>query len=249
LRFGGLPEKLKVFMQPQEAATDYFFKLWPWLEANAKRLAFGAALVVIAIFVFIFYSYRQSAREVEAGEALTQALVAGNGSRPADACLKVATDYSGTAAGQRALLLGAAALFESGKYADAQVQFQKFLDTYPDNAFVPQAELGLGSSLDAQGKTDLAVNAYQMAESQTADGDTAGRAKFAIARVAEGQGKFDDAAKLYAEIARAFPNSQLGSDAATRAMELKTKTASPAPAPAPTAPAAPAANVPFQLSQ
>jgi predicted negative regulator of RcsB-dependent stress response len=247
LRFGGLPEKLKVFMQPQEAATDYLFKLWPWLEANAKRLAIGAVLILIAIFVFSFYSYEQTKKETDAGEALTQAIVAGDGGQPADACLKVAADYPGTLAGQRALLLGAAALFEAGKYADAQAQFQKFLDTYPDNAFVPQAELGLASSLDAQGKTDLAVSAYQKAGDQSADESTAATAKFAIARIAEEQGKLDDAAKLYADITRTFPNSQFSSEAEMRTMDLKTKSA--APAPATTAPAAPAANVPFQLSQ
>jgi predicted negative regulator of RcsB-dependent stress response len=246
LRFGGLPEKLEDFMQPQEAATGYLFKLWPWLEANAKRFAYGAVLAVIAIFVYSFYSYRQSAREVDAGEALTQAVVAGNGGQPADACLKVATDYSGTLAGQRARLLGATALFEAGKYADAQAQFQKFLDDYPDNAFAPQAELGLGSSYDAQGKTDLAISAYQKAGDQSADENTAGTAKFAIARMAEEQGKFAEAAKLYADITRAFPNSPVSSEAAMRGIELKTK--SPSPAPLTTAPAAPAVNTPFQLS-
>jgi predicted negative regulator of RcsB-dependent stress response len=251
LRFGGLPEKLEDFMQPQEAATGYLFKLWPWLEANAKRLAAVAVLLVIATFVFAFYSYRQSARETDAGEALTQALASDNGSQIADACLKVATDYSGTIAGQRALLQGAVIWFDTGRFADAQAQFQKFLDMYPDNSFAPQAELGLASSLDAQGKTDLAFSAYQKAGDQSGDENSAIVAKFAIGRIAEAQGKFDDAAKLYAEIERTFPNSSISSEAATREMELKTKSAVPAPStPAPAAPAvtAPAPTVPFQLS-
>src|SRR5271154_5013049 len=146
-------------MQSQETiATDYFFKLWPWFEANLKRLAFVAAFIVVAIFVFSFYSYRQNQRESAAGLALTQAGMSGGGEL-ADACLKVAADYSGTLAGQRALLQGAAALFTSCKYADAQAQFQKFLDTYPDNSLTPQAALGVAASLDAQGKTDLAISA------------------------------------------------------------------------------------------
>ena len=62
-------------MQSQEAATatDYLFRLWPWIEANLKRIILGAILVVLAVFVFFFYSYRQSQREIAAGEALTQA--------------------------------------------------------------------------------------------------------------------------------------------------------------------------------
>lgn len=227
-------------MQAQEATTEYLFKLWPWFEANLKRLAYVAAFVVIAIFVFSFYSYRQNQREIAAGQALTQAGLLGSGEL-ADACLKVAADYSGTLAGQRALLQGATALFTSGKYADAQAQFQKFLDMYPDNSFEPQATLGVAASLDAQGKTDLAVSAYQKAAGQSSDGNVVASAKFALARLAEAQGKFAEASKLYEDVARANPNLSIGNEAGLRAMELKTKS--------PTAPAAPApAAAPFTLS-
>src|SRR5277367_4125858 len=129
--------------QETESATDYLFRFLPWLEANVKKIAFGVVLAMIAIFVFTFYSYRQNQREIAAGEALTQANISNNGAQLADACLKVAADYAGTIAAQRALLQGATTLFMIGRYADAQTQFQKFLDTYPDNFFTPQATLGL----------------------------------------------------------------------------------------------------------
>jgi TolA-binding protein len=243
LRSGGLRERLLAFMQAQEATTEYIFKLWPWFEANAKRLTYGAILVAIAVFVFSFYSYRQNQREIAAGQALTQAIASSGDSEMAGACLKVATDYSGTLAGQRALLQGAAALFTSGQYADAQAQFQKFLDTYPDNPFTPQAALGVAASLDAQGKTDLAVSAYQKVVGQTADENVVASAKFALARLAEAQGKSAEASKLYEDVARSYPNGSLGNEAGLRAMELKTK--SPA---APVAPAPAPAAAPFTLS-
>ncbi len=229
-------------MQSQETtAADYLFRLWPWFEANSKRLAYGAVLVIIAIFVFSFYSYRQNQNEIAAGQTLTQAMVSTSGGGLADACLKIAADYSGTPAGQRALLEGATALFTTGQYADAQTQFQKFLDTYPDGFFAPQAALGLAASLDAQGKTDLSISAYQRVISQNSGGSVAADAKFALARIAENQGKFDDAEKLYVEVARTFPNTSVGSEAGRRAMALKAKSPTPAPAQAP-------AVVPFTLS-
>ena len=151
-------------------------------------------------------------------------------------------DYSGTLAGQRALLQGAAVLFTTGKYAEAQAQFQKFLDNYPDNFFTPQAELGIAASLDAQGKTDPAISAYQRAAGQAADDNVVASAKFALARISESQGKFADASKLYADVARTYPNSAIGSEAGRRAMELKTKSPTAAAA------AAPAGTAPFSLS-
>jgi TolA-binding protein len=236
-------------MQTQElTVSDHLLKLWPWLEANAKRLAFGAALLVIAIFVFSFYNYRQNVNSINAGEALTQAGMSNTGSQLADACLKIATDYSGTAAGQRALLQGATALFAIDRFADAQVQFQKFLDTYPDNSLAPQAALGVAASLDAQGKTDLAIAAYQKAIGQTADANVLTAAKFALARIDEAQGKFADADKIYSEIARTYPNSSMGSEAQMREAQLKTKApATTAVAPAPAA-ASPTTAAPFTLS-
>jgi len=245
-RFAG---KIFCFMQAQEelTAADHLFRLWPWIEANAKRLAFGLAVVLIAVFVFSFYSYRQNQREIAAGEALTQAGISQTGTPLADACLKLATEYAGTLAGQRALLQAATTLFAAGKYADAQIQFQKFLDTYPDNFLTPQATLGVAASLDALGKTDLAVSTYQKASTQTADPNVVGSAKFSLARIDEAQGKLAEAQKLFGDVARSFPNSSLGSEAGMRAMELTAKLpkapASPAPAPAA------AASAPFNLSK
>ncbi len=241
-------------MQTQElTASDQLLKLWAWFEANSKAIAFGATLLLIAIFVFTFYNYRQNQKEITAGETLTQAGMANTGSQLADACLKIAADYAGTLAGQRALLQGATTLFAIDKFDAAQMQFQKFLDTYPDNLLAPQAALGVAASLDAQGKTDLAVGAYQKAIAQTSDATVVATAKFALARIAEAQGKFADADKLYIEIARAYPNSAMSSEAGMRDAELKTKSSAPAPvapAPATATPAAtvPATTAPFTLS-
>ena len=237
---------MPTFMQAQEAnltATDHLFRLLPWIEANWKRIAFGAAIITIAVFVFLFYSYQQNQREIAAGQALTQAVVSGEASQRAAACLKVAADYAGTAAGQRALIEGATALFTTGKYADAQSTFQKYLDTYPDGFFNPQALLGVAASLDALGKTDLAIGAYQKAAGQTASASVAANAKSSLARLYEAQGKLADAAKLLGEVSRTYPNTSLGSEAGLHAMDLRAKL------PATPATTAPATNVPFNLSK
>jgi TolA-binding protein len=217
----------------------------PWIEANLKRIASGAALILIAIFIFTFYSYRQNQKEVAAGMAMTQAMMLTDGTQRAAACLKVAADYTGTLAGQRALMEGATALFTSGKYSDAQTEFQKFLDTYPDNFLTPQAMLGVAASLDALGKTDLAIGAYQKAAGQTANANVVATAKFSLARINEAQGKLADAAKLFSEVARSYANTSLGSEAGMRAVELKAKLPA-TPVPAATTPAA---SVPFNLSK
>jgi TolA-binding protein len=229
-------------MQSQEGVSDYIFKVWPWFEANLKRLVYGTALVVIAALLYSFYSYQQNQKELAASQTLTQANLSQSGSEFADVCLKIAANYAGTLAGQRALLEGATTLFVAGKYADAQAAFQKFLDSYPDNFFTPQALLGVAASFDALGNTDLAISSYQKAAGQTVDPNVAANAKFSIARIDEVQGKSAEAARLYAEVARAYARTSLGSEAGLRAMELNAKLNKTPVA------AASAASTPFNLS-
>ncbi len=231
LAFWRLEPKISDFMSSQDATTDYVFKLWAWFEANLKVIIIATGVFAAVLFLYSLYSYKQSQKSIAAGEALTQAVMSSNGGQLAEACLKIASDYPGTPASQRALLEGGSALFTAGKYAEAQPQFQKFLETYPDNYFTPQAQLGVAASLDAQGKSDQAAIAYQRAAGQTADASVALSAKFALAQIAETQGKPADAVRLYEEITRAYPNTSMGSEAGMRAVELKTKLpAAPAPA-------------------
>jgi TolA-binding protein len=228
-------------MQAQDATTIYLFKLWNWVEANRNRVIGGAVVVAAAAFVLWFMVSQREAKEVAAGQALTQAAFSG-GYQMADAYAKVAAQYPGTTAGQRALLLNAAALFEAGKFSDAQAQFQKFLDAHPDSEFSSQALLGVATSLDAQGKTDLASGAYQRVINNSSDIAAVSAARFGLARIEESQGKLNDALALYQDVARANPSSVLGSEATMHLIELRNKM--PAPAPAPVIAPAPAATAP-----
>src|SRR5271170_2291882 len=135
-------------MQAQDATTIFLLKLWPRIEANKNRILIVVAIVAAVLAaIWIFYAQRGQ-NEIAAGEALTQVTVSQTATP--EAYLKIASDHPNTTAGQRALLQGAGMLFVSGQYADAQAQFQKFLDEHPDSEFFPQAELGIATSLAAQ---------------------------------------------------------------------------------------------------
>ncbi|HLZ54181.1 MAG TPA: tetratricopeptide repeat protein [Verrucomicrobiae bacterium] len=220
-------------MQSQDTATLYFFKAWSWAESNAKRIAVGAAIAAIAAVLICYYFWQQNQTEITAGESLTQLVVStppnSDPSQLAAGYLKIAADYPGSRAGDRALVLGAAALFTTGQYAQAQAQFQKYLDTRPGGAFSAQAALGVATSLDAQGKTDPAFQAYQRVISAFPDANVVDAAKFALAKIDEQRGKVMDAEKLYQDVVRDNPNNLLGSEAAFRAMQLRAKSPTTAP--------------------
>ncbi|HEX5398754.1 MAG TPA: tetratricopeptide repeat protein [Verrucomicrobiae bacterium] len=207
-------------MQPQDATTLFIFKWGSWVEANRKWLIACAAAAAVVALVVWFMVNQHEARQVAAGQAMTQAMLSSSG-QPADAYMKVAAAYPGTLAGQRALLQSAAAMFEAGRYPDAQAQFQKYVDVHPDGEFVGQALLGVAACLDSQGKSDQAASAYQKVISNASDTTATSAAKFGLARIDEAQGRFNDAMVLYQDVASV--NTPFASEAAMRLMELKNK--------------------------
>jgi TolA-binding protein len=227
-------------MELHEAPANYLFKLWPWFEANKIRLLWGGGIVVVAAGLVSFNVQRRSQREIDAGKKMTDLMMADPRSTTMDKQAaefrKLAGDYAATAAGQRALLQGAAILFAAQKYPEAQDVFQQYLSQYSSSALAPQAALGLAACLDAQGKLDLAAAAYRRVIDSFADSGAAGYAKNRIAQISEQQGKVAEALSLYEDVARTHPGSPLGMEAGMRAMELRT---SPVPAATNATPAAP----------
>ena len=232
-------------MELQDAPVAYFFKLGSWYEANKIRVAWGGGIILVAAGLISFYSWERDQNEMAAGRALTQLMLNTAAlhntpiSQQADQYLKIAADYHSTAAGQRALLQGAGTLFTAGRYADAQAQFQKFLDAYPGSPLGAQADLGLATSLDAQGKTDLAVGVYQRIIRTYSDAMVANSARYSLAQIDERQGKLTEATGLYDDISRAVPGSLLASEAGLHSMELKLKL----PAVSPATPPSPSFNL------
>jgi predicted negative regulator of RcsB-dependent stress response len=212
-------------MQAQDTAMAYFFKLWSWVEANAKHVFIGAGILAVAIVLASYYFWRQNQTEIIAGQALTQLLISTNSDagQLANAYLKIAADYSDTQTGGRALMLGATTLFESGKYPEAQAQFKKYLDQHSADTFSAQAALGVAACLDAQGQMDPAASAYRRVISGFSDPNAVDAARYALAKINEQQGKLADAENLYGTVARNNPNTPLGSEAAFRAVQLRAK--------------------------
>lgn len=228
-------------MSTQDDASVFLLKLWPRIEANKNRIIIGAVIIAIAIGVGWIFAVQQQQKAVEAGEQLTQLTLTPN-IKP-DAYLKFAGDYSGTRAGERALLSGASGLFDAGRFADAQVQFQKFLDEYPDSSFSASAALGVASSLSAQNKTDLAAKAYQQVLKNYSDAVAMNGAKMGLGKIAEAQGQYQNALGYYQDVAQQSPISSMRQEAALRLVDLKNKMPAPG-APAPASPAPAAATLP-----
>jgi predicted negative regulator of RcsB-dependent stress response len=190
-----------------------------WLEVNKKRLAWGAVIAVVAGFGIYVWNYMAEQKEVNASAALIRLKTSVNSQTnqsPASASefLKVAQDNPGTAAAERALLLGATASFTEGKYADAQTEFNKLIQEHPGSQWVSEAAYGVASSLEAQGKQDEAVTSYQRVITSYGNEPVANEARMALARIYEAKKQPDLALKQYDELTK--PGSMSGMSRVTQ---------------------------------
>jgi predicted negative regulator of RcsB-dependent stress response len=220
-------------MQTQDVPGEFLFKLWPWLEANKNRLIGGVVGVIVLSGVVYFILAQRAQKEVDAGQAVTTLMVNQaankNNTQMAAGFAQLASQYSGTEAGKRAQLEAAGASFEGGNYADAQTQFQKFLEVNPAGPLAAIAALGVAASLESQNKLDAAATAYQQVVTRYADSTCVPSAQFALGRIAEQQNKLAEAEKHYEDAAGSRLGGTVSQEAAMRAAEIKPKLAAAAP--------------------
>jgi len=215
-------------MQTQDASAEFLLKFWPWLEANRKHLIGTAVVVCVVLFVWYFLATQREQKAIEAGQAYTSLQLnqppTSTAAQLAAMYSKLADQYAGTLAAQRAQLQAAAVMFDVGSYDVAQAQFQKFLDNNSGSPLAPAAKLGLAASLEAQNKLADAVKEYRALTAQFPNSTEALTAKFSLGRVLELQGQMTEAVSCYQEVARSQLAGSLAQEAAQRLAQIQVKT-------------------------
>jgi predicted negative regulator of RcsB-dependent stress response len=226
------------------------YHITDWFQRNRQRVIIGA-LVVFAIGAIIsIVIWKNNKTEADANAALMalpSTFGAGaNYAHPTPGALEqIAKEYPNTSAGEQAEILAASVLFTDGKYSDAQQAFTKFIADHANSPLLPQANLGVAASLEAQGKAADAISKYQEVINKFPnDAYITSPAKLTLARLFEEQNKPDQALKNYDELARIpDPRDPWAGEAKERREILLNKHPELKPvAPAASAPAATAPN-------
>lgn len=243
------PEIFALYMQSDATHLSPGDQLLAWFENNKRQAALSALVLALVGVAVGIYFWRQNQVQVSANNALSQAISANLHDQTAanTALLKVASDYPGTAAARRAILMAAANLFTEGQYKDAQAQFDRYLREYRDSPFAMEAVLGVAAAKEAQGMTNEAVAAYKDIVERHPNESVTPNAKFNLARLYQAQGQLELARDYYMQVAQTDPNGPLGSEASMALAELfahnpKLIPSKPAMPVAPTAASLPAAT-------
>ena len=196
-------------MDSESPQSNGFYEFLAWIELNKNNLIMGGAILVAVGFGVGVYRWRDGQRELVANQALLDINPPGSpastNTPPSKAAeyLKVAADFSGTAAAERALLLAASDHYIHANYPAAQGIFEKFLKDFGGSPLAVQAAMGVASSYDAQNKTDEAITKYQDVVTRYSTGAGGSQARLAMARIYEAKNQPEQALKAYDELAKA----------------------------------------------
>lgn len=201
------------------------YEILAWLETNKKALVIGFVAAVIVGSGIAIYRWKTEQTELAASDALLKLKTALSSSDttnppPATDFLKVAESYSGTSAGERALLLAASRFFAEGKYPEARANFSRFAREYPQNPFAATAAYGVAACLEAEGRQDEALADYQNLSVRYPNSSVLDDGKLAAARIYEAKKQPESALRVYDELARAATLAGSGS-AAVEAMQRR----------------------------
>jgi predicted negative regulator of RcsB-dependent stress response len=209
-------------MESDVTQSAIFYKLWAWGDKNKKQLLWGLIAVAVIGVIVAFWLAHKNETQNDANYALSRLTNRMSPTTPEatpDDLLKLAADYPGTDAAQRAQLLAASDLFVQGKYDVAQGQFQKFIQDHNSSPLVSEAALGIAACQDAQGKTAEAYSSYDSVANRYPGQPVVAQAKLAMARLLEAQGKFKEARTTLEDLSHTMAGA-MSSEAMVRLQEL-----------------------------
>lgn len=201
------------------------YDLLAWLEANKTKVLSIALILVLVGFAIATIRYMREQKEARAsGEllALKPSLSPATNTPPVEpgALLKVAQEYPGTPAAERARLLAATALFTEGKYSEAETAFKAFISEFQNSEWRATAAYGAAAAQEAQNKPE-AVASYQTVTTAHGKSAVADDARLALARIHEQKNQPAEALRIYNEMLAPKPGAQPGETPNSAAMERK----------------------------
>ncbi|HEY2140299.1 MAG TPA: tetratricopeptide repeat protein, partial [Chthoniobacterales bacterium] len=152
---------------------------------------------------------------------------------------KVIAEYPSTAAGASAYLLLADAQKNEKKFAEANTTLQTFIDKFPKHELLGTARLAVAGNLEAMGKKDDALVAYQQMVAGDPHGFATPVALYSQIHLLKEKKQIEEARKVCETLMTQYRDSRLAADAAYQLRLLKVDNAPTSPPGATVAPPPP----------
>ncbi len=201
----------------KEAAGEPLAMQAPLIERKRKAIIGGlAAVIVIVAAVIIYNTYVAAPREIEANTLIAKAQdkfaaeqfeTALNGDSTGMAGFSaIASDYSGTKAGNLANLYAGLCCANLDRWEEAVQYLEKF-SSKSDQMISPAAEAALGNAYAHLNQLDKAVEHLKKAAKKADNNSLSPTFLIQAGEILESQGKKDEALTLYKQVKEKYVNS------------------------------------------
>ena len=223
---------------PTLSSTDPVLETQVFWDRHSKKVLAVLVLAVLMVAAWGGYRIYSARRDVAAANLLTAA-------KSAAEFQKVITQYPGTPAGGSAYLFLAEEQRKEKKFEEANATLRSFVEKYPAHELKGAAGLAMAANLEALGKRDEALAAYQRLAADDPQGFTAPVAMISQVHIFKEKNQVDEARKVCETILTKYRESLVANEA-TRQLRLL-KPATPPETAAAKPPPAPTTNLPSFL--
>jgi len=219
---------------PTLTATDTAPEREVCWDRYKKEVMAVLVLALVGVAAFGGYQLYKNRQENAAAVALSSAKTGVD-------FQKVISQYPSTSAGASAYLLLADAQRNEKKFTEANGTLQTFIDKFPKHELVSTARLATAGNLEALGKKDEALAAYQRVVTDDPKGFMAPMALYSEIHLLKEKKQIEEARRVCETLMTQYRDSRLAPDAAYQLRLLKPADAS---TPAPSISVAPPAAAP-----
>jgi tetratricopeptide (TPR) repeat protein len=196
-----------------------------WLQENQKIIFASIALILLISAAGVWWWQGRQARESQAAALLLKAT-------EITAWQQIADEYAGTPSAPLALMRLAGEAREKSDWEKTLVSLERFIREYPSHSFLPAVQLSRAQVLEAAGKQDEALLAYEKIHQAKPTHLYSGAAVLGLARIQQAKGNLTAARTLLSDFLATERASVFATEASQALKALPAAAAEPTVAPA-----------------
>ena len=177
-------------MEPAETHPDRLIDFWEWLVENSTQVILAIIITIVAVLIVHTQRLDAQLAEEAAGEDVLAAMdnrfstdEVNPNATASGRFAKVVLNHPGTAGASNAKFLQASALFDEGKFMEADAVFAAYASENPLSPLLAAAALGQAASKASLNDSGAAA-AYEAVRNQHAGTPEAAQATLALGRIA-----------------------------------------------------------------
>lgn len=177
-------------MEPAETHPDRLIDFWEWLVENSTQVILAIIIIIGAVLIVHTQRLNTQLAEEAAGEDVLAAMdnrfstdEVNPNATASGRFAKVVLNHPGTTGASNAKFLQASALFDEGKFMEADAAFAAYASENPLSPLLAAAALGQAASKASQNDSGAAAS-YEAVRNQHAGTPEAAQATLALGRMA-----------------------------------------------------------------